>query len=173
MKRTNPEQLFEENKSLAHSVLWKTYPTFAGDEDMHQEALLGLWKACITYDTSKSKFSTYACICILNQLRMCMRKQSRQPDTVSLQAPLSASEGLTLESCFEDPTPSIDDNYIELKEFLKELPPRDQLLIECRLLGLSQKQTAERLGVSQSYCSRLLTSIYTKYLKRRNNDEEE
>lgn len=171
MKRTEPERLFEENTRLAHSVLWKNYPAFAADEDLHQEALLGLWRACLTYDPKRSQFPTYAYTCILNQVRMAMRNQAKQPPTVSLETPIPEQDGLTLEGTLEELVPSLDDGFIDLKDFLRELSPRDQLLVQCRLEGLSQKQTAERLGLTQPYCSRLLTKIYVDYTKRRGEDE--
>lgn len=171
MKKTEPERLFEENTRLAHSVLWKNYPAFAADEDLHQEALLGLWRACLTYDPKKSQFPTYAYTCILNQVRMAMRHQAKQPPTVSLETPVSEQGGLTLEDMLEELVPSLDDGFIGLKNFLQELSPRDQLLVRCRLEGLSQKQTAERLGLTQPYCSRLLTKIYVDYTKGGEKDE--
>ena len=171
MKRTELEQLFEESTRLAYSVLWKNYPEFAADEDLNQEALLGLWRACLTYDPKKAQFPTYAYACILNQVRMAMRHQAKQPPTVSLETSISEQDGVTLEDTLEELDPSLDDGFIDLKSFLRELSPRDQLLVQCRLEGLSQKQTAERLGLTRQYCNRLLTKIYVNYIRRRGEDE--
>lgn len=171
MKRTEPERLFEENIRMAYSVLWKHYPQHGNDEDMKQEALLGLWRACMTFDPAKSQFSTYATTCILNQIRMAIRSIVRQPQTVSLNTPLKSQENLTLSDTLEEIVSSVDDEYIELKDFLKGLSPRDQLLISCKLNGLSQKQTAEWLGITRPYCSQLLTRIYVDYTRRRGEDE--
>ena len=174
MARNEQEQLFYENIGLAYFILWKHYPTFAKDEDMKQEALLGLWKACMAYDKDKSQFSTYAGQCILNQVRMVLRKQSYEPDTVSLSTPVGGEdESLTLESLIEDPVPSIDEDYIDLKDFLRGLNKRDKKLIQLRLQGKTQNQIAQEMGLAQPYCSRLITKILVDYMERRNEDEQE
>lgn len=74
--RYNPQCLFEENKELAYSYVYKSKIKIPGYEleDLFQTALLGLWKACKTYDPKKSKFSTYATNCIRNELFVARRK---------------------------------------------------------------------------------------------------
>lgn len=62
-------ELYESNERLVHYILRLKFPHYTYDEDIQQEAKLGLWKACKTYDPTKGKFSTYGCYCILNQLR--------------------------------------------------------------------------------------------------------
>lgn len=171
MKRTEPERLFEENTKLAYSVLWHRFPQLGKDNDAKQEALLGLWKACITFDPNKSEFSTYATTCIVNQVRMMLRAASKQPPTVSISSPISDCDSLTLGDMIEEPIPSLSDGMIELKGFIKGLPQRDYDLIRYRVAGLSQKQISQKLGLSQPYLSRLLTKIYVQYDKRRGNDE--
>ena len=92
MTRNEQEQLFYNNLELAYFTLWKHYPTFAQDEDLKQEAVLGLWKACLTYDESKSKFSTYAVSCMLNKMKVWLRDRSKHPDTVSLSSPVEVTK---------------------------------------------------------------------------------
>lgn len=174
MTRNEQEQLFYKNLELAYFTLWKHYPTFAQDEDIKQEALLGLWKACMTYDKDKSQFSTYAAQCILNQVRMVLRKRSYEPDMVSLNTPVGVEDDtLTLEATLEDPVPSIDEGYIDLKDFLRGLNEQDKKLIQLRLQGKTQKQIAQEMGLTQPYCSRLITRIWVDYMERRNEDEQE
>lgn len=166
MTRTEAEQLYHKNTRLAYYLLQVSYPTFAKDEDMRQEALLGLWKACITYDESKSKFTTYAGTCILNQVRMAMRGLAKQPDTVSLSTPIDGGEGLTLGDIIEDHNPRTDDGSIALSIFIAGLPEREQQLIQCKLDGLTQKQIAKKLGLSQVWVSRALSRLQQRYLKQ-------
>lgn len=45
MTRTDPLALFEENQKLAMYFLWRHYPALAQDEDIQQEALLGMSQA--------------------------------------------------------------------------------------------------------------------------------
>ena len=175
MKQTELEQLFYKNVELAYFVMWKHYPTFAKDEDLKQEALLGLWQACLSYDQQKSLFSTYASHCIHNRLRVWLRERSKHPDTVSLNSPVGGyeEEGLTLEDTIEDPVPSIDEGLIDLKNFLGSLRDRDQEMIKLRMQGLTQKQIAQELGMTRVNCSMRLTRIWAQYSERRNEDEQE
>lgn len=79
-----PEQLFTQNQGLAYSYLQKHTIYLRGydQEDLQQEALLALWKACLTYNPKKSKFSTYATTCIANRFRDLIKIQSRKVDEV-------------------------------------------------------------------------------------------
>lgn len=175
MTRNEQEQLFHENLELAYFILWKHYPTFAQDEDLKQEALLGLWKACLSYDQQKSMFSTYASRCIHNRLRMWLRERSKHPDTVSINSPVAGygEEGPTLEDTIEDPVPAIDEDYINLKNFLASLSERDQKIVKLRMQGLTQEQIARELGMTRVNCSVRLTRIWVKFVERRNEDEQE
>lgn len=163
--RNEAEQLFLENTALAYHILHKDFPTFAQSEDMKQEALLGLWRACISFDPSKGKFSTYAGCCILNAIRYALRGYQKQPETVSLNQPIS-EEGSTLEDLLEDPYPSVDEGLIDLVTFLKGLPERERKLIQCRLDGLTQNQISAEMGLSQTWCSRILKKMRQEYLKQ-------
>ena len=175
MTRNEQEQLFQQHLDLVYFAMWKYYPTFAKDEDLKQEALMGLWQACLTYDESKSKFSTYAVSCMLNKMKVWLRDRSKHPDTVSLNSPVGGyeEEGLTLEDTIEDPVPAIDEGYIDLKDFLASLSERDQKIVKLRMQGLTQKQIAQELGMTRVNCSMRLTRIWVKFVERRNEDEQE
>lgn len=175
MKRTELEELFNENKELAYFTLWKHYPTFAKDEDLQQEALLGLWQACLSYDKSKSQFSTYAVSCMLNKIRVWIRDRSKHPDTVSLSTPIKGyeEEGMTLGDTIEDPVPSIDEGLIDLKSFIGSLQERDQRILKLKAQGLKQRQIAQELGMTRTNCAMRLSRIWVKYLEGRNEDEQQ
>ncbi len=159
------EKLFEENIPLAHHTLWKVYPSFAYSEDMHQEALLGLWKACLTFDESKSKFSTYATQCILNQIRMVMRGMQKQPDIVSLDAPIRDTDEAFLASVIEDCSATIDTGCIALQEFIRSLSEKERTIVQYKMEGLTQRQIAEKFNKSQSWVSRILKKLQKQYLE--------
>lgn len=165
MKRTEAEQLFHKNIKLAYHVLHRNYPMFAQDEDMKQEALLGLWQACLTFNPRKAQFSTYAGCCILNQIRMAMRKDAKQPETVSLSTPLG-EEGVTLEDMLEDPCPSIDEGLIDLRNYLAGLSEKERQIIQLNIQGLTQHQIGAKMGLSQTWCSRILKKLRQDYLKQ-------
>ena len=76
MKNKKSLDLFEANKELAYSYVYKSKIKIPGYdiEDLFQTALLGLWKACCNYDPKRSMFSTFATNCIKNELLMARRK---------------------------------------------------------------------------------------------------
>ena len=169
MKRTEAEQLFHNNIKLAHYVLHRNYPTFSQNEDMHQEALLGLWRACLTYDKNKGHFSTYAGQCILNQIRYVMRSLTKQPETVSLSHPVG-DNGVTLEDLIEDPCPGTDEGLIDLRTFLEGLPQRELKLIQLSAAGLTQEEIGKQLGRSRAWCCRTLRRLQEDYLKQEDQE---
>lgn len=158
-----PEKLFEQNQPLAYSILWNRFPTFALDEDIKQEALLGLWKACLSWDAMKGKFSTYATRCILNQIYQYLRKQVPTNKQVSLESVIPGLDKLTLADMLEESIPSIRDERIALKELLSGLSPKETQLVQARLDGKTQAEIAELLGIAQPTCSKMLTKIKIRY----------
>ncbi len=74
-----PEELFEKNTKLAYHVAHKWEGRIPHSfEDIAQECLLGLWKACKAFDPMRgTKFSTYAGVCMDNQVRMMLRDDDR------------------------------------------------------------------------------------------------
>lgn len=169
MARNEAEQLFLKNTKLAHHVLHKNYPTFSQDEDFHQEALLGLWRACLTYDKNKGHFSTYAGCCILNQIRHAMRSYVKQPETVSLSHPVGEG-GATLEDLIEDPCPRTNEGLIDLKAFLAGLPERELKLIQLSSAGLTQEEIGKQLGRSRAWCCNTLKRLQQDYLKQEDQE---
>lgn len=162
MKKTDAEQLFHKNINLAYYILHKHYTLSAQDEDLKQEALLGLWKACMTFDPSKAQFSTYAIRCILNQINMYYRKESNKPLTVSLNAPVG-EDGLTMEDVLEDPCPSIDEGLIDLKTYLAGLTDEERKIIQLNVEGFTQQQIGDKMGKSQAWCSHMLRRLRQNY----------
>lgn len=167
----DPEQLFEQNQNLVYSILWKKFPAFVTDEDIRQEAMLGLWKSCITWDSTKSKFSTYATTCIINQVYMYFRKQPSTINQVSLSNPVSDTEGLTLEDMIEDPIPSIREEQIAIKDLFKGLSAEERKFIAAKLEGKTQKEIGKLMGISQPTCSRLLARIKVRYERSIQEDD--
>lgn len=169
MKRTEAEQLFHKNIKLAHHVLHRNYPTFSQNEDIQQEALLGLWRACLTYDKNKGNFSTYAGQCILNQIRYAMRSFAKQPETVSLSHPVG-EDGATLEDFIEDPCPGTDEGLVDLKLFLEGLTQRELKLIQLSAAGLTQEEIGKQLGRSRAWCCITLRRLQENYLKQEDQE---
>jgi RNA polymerase sigma factor (sigma-70 family) len=68
------EALLYENSGLAWTMIARQLSGNAEYADLHQEALLGLWRAILYFDTSRGiRFSTFACIAIFRGVRQAVQ----------------------------------------------------------------------------------------------------
>ena len=161
------DQLVRHNLRLVAHVTKKYYAATSNQDDLISIGTIGLIKAVDTFDPARaSKFASYASRCIENELRMELRKIRREGTTVSLQEPLEVGSGqLTLADTLPDDTAMEDDcerraDATRLRRLVETLPARERTLLRLRY-GLdgahpaTQQQTADRLGISRSYVSRL------------------
>lgn len=155
-----PLELFHENEKLVYHVINRYYPTFVGNDDVEQEALLGLWKACDTYDENKNlQFSTYACTVIINTIRMYLRTILKPSDILREAESLDAN-------AFNDPnspdrydTYGVDMEWLDSKGFMYHLTPRQKRIVCLRIKGYTMRRIAEKLGVSYTLIWRELKRI--------------
>ena len=171
------DMLIEHNLRLVVFLAKKYENTGVDLEDLVSIGTIGLIKGIQTFQSGKNiKLATYASRCIDNEILMHLRKNKKTKTEVSIDASLSLDgEGneLNLEDVLgtdaDIVTKEIEqasDKKIMLQEVMK-LKPRDRDIIVLRygLLGhdeLTQKEVAEKLGISQSYISR----IEKKVIKR-------
>lgn len=160
-----PEELFEQNVGLIPFVINSKYPTYVYNDDVYQEAAIGLWKACLNYSEDKSEFSTFAVHCISNSLKMYFRKECqpcRRPDQpdISLEAVLSDSDGtLTLSDVV-----GVGDGYIDFKGFLESLTPRQKEIVILKICErATNREIAKRLGCSTTVIWRELVRVKSKF----------
>jgi len=146
-------------------------------EDLISIGTIGLIKAIGTYRRDKNiKLATYASRCIENEILMYIRKISGQKAEVSLDEPINL-DGEGNEMRLSDILGTDEDVVTEglemdaerklLYEALGELPDREREIVLLRygLLGrkeLTQKEVAGKMGISQSYISRLEKRIMGK-----------
>lgn len=155
-----PEELYFENEALVYHVLHKKFPMSRFDDDFQQIARLGLWKACLSYDETKGKFSTYAVPCIANQIKMELRKMGRKPIEVSLEALVKDtdenSERLTISGMLigEQDVGFIDTIWVD-----KELTERQKRILSLLYDGIVQADIAREIGISQTMVSREIAKI--------------
>lgn len=116
------QQLIEDNIKLVYHVINRKYPTFRYDEDLIQCGMMGLCKAANTWDESKSKFSTYAVICINNEMCKEFKRRAKYNETVSLNR-----------LCFNE----TDDEFVD---FLIGEEDVDYVDVEAIIQGLSPKE---------------------------------
>lgn len=169
--------LIEHNLRLVVYVAKRFDTNITNLEDLISIGTLGLIKAINTYKLDKNiKLATYASRCIENEILMHLRKYQRTKLEVSLDEPLKADydgNELLLQDILQDNSISIFEEIdsIEdvksLEDALTLLNDREKEIIELRygLNGkeeLTQKETAELLGISQSYISRLEKKILKK-----------
>ena len=162
--------LIEHNLRLVVYIAKRFENTGTSIEDLISIGTLGLIKAINTFRADKSiKLATYASRCIENEILMYIRKRSGQRCEVSMDEPLNVDwDGNEL--LLSDVLGSDEDGVSyeleqrEEREAVRRavamLEPRERELIELRYgLGggdeLTQKEVADRLGISQSYISRL------------------
>ncbi len=134
-------------------------------EEFVQIGMLGLTKAAETYDEEKGNtFATYASRCILNELNMAYRSIKRRPnDCVSLQEyVLGTEESLTIQDWITDDKVDIEREVLDsitIEELLNIIINLKNNIRTALLLyfdGKNQREIAERLGLSQSYISRIV-----------------
>ena len=172
--------LIERNLRLVVFIARRFENTGINLEDLISIGTIGLIKAISTYRRDKNiKLATYASRCIENEILMYIRKISNQKAEVSLDEPINmdyAGNELLLSDILgtdEDMIlrPMEDDVDLRLlRQAVEELPPREKEIVLMRygLQGyqeLTQKEVAEKLGISQSYISRLEKRIMLRLKK--------
>lgn len=161
-----PEELFEEHYKFAYWYLARKFPEFARDDDMKQEALIGLWRACTIYDSNVGSFTALATKCIVNQVLMQFRKQSKLV-VFSMEEEIPDRDGLTASGRLCDPCWENSFLNSEFMQDVSQLSDREQFILKSRLGGMSQKDIANKVGLSQGMVSRLIRSSMRKmgYIK--------
>ena len=155
-----PEESYFKNEPLVYYVLNKKFPMNRLDDDFQQIARLGLWKACLRYDETKSKFSTYAVPAIENEIKMELRKMSRKPIEISLDAlirdtPDDADRLTILGTCMgEQDVGFVDTIWVD-----KELTDRQKRILNLLYDGMVQADIAREVGISQTMVSREVSKI--------------
>lgn len=155
-----PEELYFKNESLVYHVLNRKFHMSRLDDDFQQIGRLGLWKACLSYDETKGKFSTYAVPCIENQIKMELRKMGRRPVETSLDALVRDTDEdgdrLTISGLFmsEKDVGFVDTIWVD-----KELTDRQKRILGLLYDGMVQADIAREIGISQTMVSREVTKI--------------
>ena len=172
--------LIEHNLRLVVFIARRFENTGVNLEDLISIGTIGLIKAVGTYRRDKNiKLATYASRCIENEILMHIRKIAGQKAEISLAEPINmdydgnelllsdilGTEEDTVSSALED-----DVDLCLLRQALRELPLREREIVLMRygLEGykeLTQKEVAQKMGISQSYISRLEKRIMQRLKK--------
>ena len=174
-------RLIEHNLRLVAHVVKKYYAAREDQDDLISIGTIGLIKAVGTFDAGKNaRLATYACRCIENEILMYFRTQRKQSQEVSLSEPIdSDSDGNAISlmdviRCDDQMLEEIDlsDRRGLLHRYLaEELDGREREILALRY-GLggreprTQRETAEKLGISRSYVSRIEKKALAKLAGR-------
>ena len=169
--------LIEHNLRLVVYIAKRFENTGAGIEDLVSIGSIGLIKAINTFRADKNiKLATYASRCIENEILMYLRKHSTLRAEISIDEPLNTDwdgNELLLSDILgnDEDTVAFELEQMEERERIRRavagLEAREREIIEMRygMSGrreLTQKEVADRLGISQSYISRLEKKIIAK-----------
>ena len=162
--------LIERNLRLVVYIAKRFDNTGINIEDLISIGTIGLIKAINTFRMDKNiKLATYASRCIENEILMYLRKNSRERTEVSFDEPLNTDwDGKELllsdvmgtdDDIVMRPIEEAADRQI-LHNAVNKLSPREKDIISLRFgldgrQELTQKEVADRMGISQSYISRL------------------
>ena len=162
--------LIEHNLRLVAHVVKKYYAAKEDQDDLISIGTIGLIKAISSFDVSKgAKLATYAARCVENEILMHFRATKRQGCEVSLSDPIDRDKdgnALSLIDVISSDDNMLDeidlsDRQVKLYRYMAEAldeRERDILFMRYGLLGkkaLTQREVAEKCGISRSYVSRI------------------
>ena len=174
------QELIEHNLRLVVYISKRFENTGINIEDLISIGTIGLIKAVNTFKAGKNiKLATYASRCIENEILMYLRKISSQRTEISFDEPLNTDwDGNEL--LLSDILGTDDDEVYRpleddadkqmLMEAIDSLSERERSIILMRF-GLpggkeyTQKEVADKMGISQSYISRLEKRIIDRLRK--------
>lgn len=169
--------LIERNLRLVVYIAKKFENAGVNVEDLISIGTIGLIKAVNTFNSDKNiKLATYASRCIENEILMYLRRNHKTKSEVSFDEPLNVDwdgNELLLSDILGTETDIVYTHIEEevnrnlLQYAMGKLSPREKQIMEMRfgLTGgyeMTQKEVADKMGISQSYISRLEKKIIVR-----------
>lgn len=180
-KEKGRQLLIEHNLRLVVYIAKKFENTGMNVEDLISIGTIGLIKAINTFKPDKKiKLATYASRCIENEILMVLRRNSRMRGEISIDEPLNVDwdgNELLLSDILSSEQDAVSKGIEEqidrelLRRSLEILTPRERNIIDLRFglntggKEMTQKEVADRMGISQSYISRLEKRIMKRLQK--------
>lgn len=167
-------KLFEDNIRLAYSMAQKIYSKhkdYFEFDDIKQHCLIGLFKACKTFDKSKGfTLGTYSARVMYNEFNMILRKMNFKYKIHSFDSIVESSKNESL--CFIDMIGTEDlelkniENNIGLLDYInKNFKDRDLKIIYKILKGEKQKAIGKEFNLSQAQIARIRKKLKDKINK--------
>lgn len=161
-------------KLVIHRVLKKFNNTPYDKDELISIGIIGLIKSLEGFDMAKNtKYITYACRCIDNEILMFLRKSKRHLNVESIytENPMCDSN-LTIEDTLYDKNENIEEKYenkesiIEIQKIINKLSEKERKIISM-YFGINnkihtQKEIFEIFNVSQPTISKMKNKILKK-----------
>lgn len=176
----NRRLLIEHNLRLVVYIARKFENTGIGIEDLISIGTIGLIKAVNTFNPEKNiKLATYASRCIENEILMFLRKNSNTRQEVSINEPLNTDYdgnelmlsdvlGSDADAVGKSLDDEVDKELLGIAMGRLSVREKEIMCLRYGLLGgeeKTQKEVADKLGISQSYISRLEKRIILRLKK--------
>ncbi|MBQ7088078.1 MAG: RNA polymerase sporulation sigma factor SigE [Clostridia bacterium] len=180
------DTLITHNLRLVVYIARKFESSGVGLEDLISIGTIGLIKAVRTFCPGRNiKLATYSSRCIENEILMYLRKNAQRRCEISIDEPLNVDwdgNELLLSDVLGSDADVVHrdlETEAERRQLLccvGRLPPREQQIMRLRF-GIcgeqehTQKEVADRLGISQSYISRLEKRIIRRLREELQKEE--
>lgn len=159
------EQMILSNHGIVFSVM-KNLSIPLTDEDMFQTGIIGLLKAINTFDTSKGyQFSTYAFLIVRNELLTAFRKSKRSvmaAFSLDDNADIGNGESVPYAEMIADGK-DYEENVVNsmlAQQIFESLGSREKHIFTMFFVeSRTQSEISKALGISQSYVSRIISSM--------------
>lgn len=172
--------LIEHNLRLVAHIVKKYYTSNTSQDDLISIGTIGLIKAIDSFDAKNgARFATYAGKCLQNEILMYFRSQKKLSAEVSINETIdmdkdgnpltyvdiistddTIAEDIDLK-CKSERAREIIDRFLDKRE-------REIIMMRYGLSGgraITQRETAEKLGISRSYVSRIEKAALEKIAK--------
>jgi RNA polymerase sporulation-specific sigma factor len=170
------KELAEANIKLVYLIAHR-YKNLGEFEELVANGMVGLVKAARNYQEGRVAFSTYACRCIENEIKIrhrFERNPKRYPEKSLLSLDYTIGDDDKNEGSFDCWIPSSEQTPLEIiekkefwnmtKAFIEQLDERERTVFEGIMIhGLNQPQISSSLGVTQSWVSRMLKKLKQQY----------
>ena len=172
--------LIEHNLRLVAHIVKKYYTSSTSQDDLISIGTIGLIKAIDSFDAENgARFATYAGKCLQNEILMHFRSQKKLSAEVSINEtidmdkdgnPLTYVDIISTDDtiaddidlkCRSERAREIIERYLDKRE-------REIIVLRYGLAGgraITQRETAEKLGISRSYVSRIEKAALEKIAK--------